>query len=571
MNQGKILRIGLQILMSLVLSILLIPISQVVSQSPLNATNVEEAALAKVTSIPDLLPTGYKPFQVGSVRISGSWAILNLVAFPIDPDPNADLVIPHILFAITHLNDIGDVKVFIETEEPYYDLIPRIPDKLLSPESKSHLLSMPYHTIYAVTTYQIPGLPWQKGVAWRYNQGPHGDGKDAFDFGTPNHTSDWVHAADSGTVVYSTETCMAVKRSSDGLRLWYQHIRPSDIDNFPVGTSVSLDQRLGMTTMESGCGGYSTGHHVHFYFDYYTQPVPSAGSSMNGWVSVDQNLVKGGVTATPNGVSQILYSAPDSIPPTTSKSLSGASGDNGWYTSDVQVTLTASDNSGGSGVKVTQYKIDDGAWQTYTGPITVSGDGRHTVSYRSQDNEGNWESTKQVAVPIDATAPTGSLALNDGATSTPGVLIHINPAASDATSGLHQMRLRDAGGAWSTWQAYDAHALWQLPALTGHSHTVEIQIKDVAGNLSTTYEDAILLDIYPQRPASADYRLARSTWGAAPKDGQSTTYRLRGTVGQPSLIGVLSSAGYRLASGYWSGQGQAGTTHRVYLPLVVRQ
>jgi hypothetical protein len=108
-----------------------------------------------------------------------------------------------------------------------------------------------------------------------------------------------------------------------------------------------------------------------------------------------------------------------------------------------------------------------------------------------------------------------------------------------------------------------------LPAVNGQAHTVEIQVEDVAGNVSAIYEDDILLDIYPARPASAGYRLARSTWGAAPEDGQSANYRLLGTAGQPSLIGQLSSPGYRLRSGYWSGQGRAGTARKVYLPLLL--
>jgi len=262
--------------------------------------------------------------------------------------------------------------------------------------------------------------------------------------------------------------------------------------------------------------------------------------------------------------------APDAYAPTTSRSLAGTSGENGWYVSDVQVTLSASDNSGGSGVDHIEYKIDGGTWHTYADPLTVSGDGQHTVYYKAQDNAGNWESQKQVSIPIDAIAPTGSLTLNGDATSTPGVLVRVTLSASDATSGVHWMRLRDKDGAWSAWQFYASPVSWQLPALTGQSHTVEMQIKDAAGNVSATYEGAILLDIYPARPASSGYRLARSTWGMAPTAGQSAHHRLLGTLGQSSLIGELSSAGYRLWSGYWSGQGRAETARTVYLPLILR-
>jgi hypothetical protein len=261
-------------------------------------------------------------------------------------------------------------------------------------------------------------------------------------------------------------------------------------------------------------------------------------------------------------------SVPDSVAPTTSPSLSGTAGENGWYHSDVQVTLTASDNDGGSGVDLVQYKINDGSWQDYSNPFTVSGEGDHSVYYKAQDKAGNWESQKRVAVPIDATAPTGSFTLDNGAATAPGVLVQVNPSAIDATSGVHQMRLRDAGGSWSDWQPYIDPALWQLPPVTGNSYTVEIHFKDWAGNESAVYQDAITLDVYPPHPSSAAYRLGRSTWGAAPWDKRSTNYRLLGTAGQSSIVGVLVSTNYRLRSGYWTEQSE---TYAVYLPLTLRQ
>jgi hypothetical protein len=261
-------------------------------------------------------------------------------------------------------------------------------------------------------------------------------------------------------------------------------------------------------------------------------------------------------------------SVPDSEAPNTSASLSGPAGENGWYYSDVQVTLTASDNDGGSGVDLVQYEIDDGSWQGYSNPFTVSGEGDHSVYYKAQDKAGNWESQKRVPVPIDPTAPTGSFVLDKGAATAPGVLVQVNPSAIDATSGVHQMRLRDAGGSWSDWQSYSDLAFWQLPPVTGNSYTVEIQFKDWAGNESTVYQDAITLDVYPPRLSSAAYRLGRSTWGAAPWDKQSINYHLLGTVGQSSIVGVLASTNYRLRSGYWT---EHSETYAVYLPLTLRQ
>jgi len=95
----------------------------------------------------------------------------------------------------------------------------------------------------------------------------------------------------------------------------------------------------------------------------------------------------------------------DIIPPTTTVSLSGILGNNGWYISDVTVTLTATDNEGGSGIAQTEYSFDGAYWNLYTAPFAVSTEGTTTVFYRSTDNVGNVEATKEVAIKIDKTAP----------------------------------------------------------------------------------------------------------------------------------------------------------------------
>ena len=296
----------------------------------------------------------------------------------------------------------------------------------------------------------------------------------------------------------------------------------------------------------------------------YTIIDPAGGerkSLANNWTSKGYNVC--GIVR----YSGTPYCLIDQSPPSTTPSLSGTSGDNGWYRSNVQVTLSASDNSGGSGVKLTQYKVDSGDWQTYSGPFTVSGDGVHAVWCRSQDNAGNWEVEHSITVKIDGTTPSGSLSLDGGATSTPGVLVRVDAPASDTTSGLWRVRFRDAGGAWEDWQPYRSVIHWKLPSVTGQTHGVEVQFKDYAGNESAVYQDTIRLDVYPARPSSAGYRLVKSTWGVAGWDHRSASYRVLGTAGQSSAVEVFTGAGYVLRSGYWEVEYEG---HAVYLPLVVR-
>jgi hypothetical protein len=68
------------------------------------------------------------------------------------------------------------------------------------------------------------------------------------------------------------------------------------------------------------------------------------------------------------------------------------------YTSNVKVTLTATDDS--SGVNFTMYKVDGGAYAKYTAPFIVSADGEHTVAYYSVDFAGNTETEKTATFTI---------------------------------------------------------------------------------------------------------------------------------------------------------------------------
>ena len=68
----------------------------------------------------------------------------------------------------------------------------------------------------------------------------------------------------------------------------------------------------------------------------------------------------------------------------------------------VQVTLTATDETGGSGVASTEYRIDEGEWTDYTAPFVISEPGTHTVEFRSTDVAGNEEAAKSLEVVVEA-------------------------------------------------------------------------------------------------------------------------------------------------------------------------
>jgi hypothetical protein len=135
----------------------------------------------------------------------------------------------------------------------------------------------------------------------------------------------------------------------------------------------------------------------------------------------------------------------DVIPPITNYTITGTMGNNGWYVSNVIITLTAIDPAPPmkagpkppSGVAHTYYKLHAADnWTEYDGsPITVGTDGTYELFYYSVDNAGNVEPVKgPIAFKLDKTAPTITLtvmALN--ALKTKWLL---NATVDDATSGV---------------------------------------------------------------------------------------------------------------------------------------
>jgi YD repeat-containing protein len=149
---------------------------------------------------------------------------------------------------------------------------------------------------------------------------------------------------------------------------------------------------------------------------------------------------------------QVLVRHPDPVPPTTLISLSppAPDGANDWYVSPVTVTLSAQDNEGGSGIAATEYSLDSGAsWQAYSLPLIVGTEGATTVLGRSTDNAGNVEDPPvSASFKIDQAAPTASVVVPAADEALQDV-ITLAVSASDATSGVAQVRLyvrEDIGG-----------------------------------------------------------------------------------------------------------------------------
>ena len=117
--------------------------------------------------------------------------------------------------------------------------------------------------------------------------------------------------------------------------------------------------------------------------------VSSAGTSTGGILTEDN----AGNFSTLNAITVRI----DETAPVTTSALAGTISNTGAitgpvYSTAVTITLTATDNPGGSGVASTVYSINAGPYITYTGPFKVANTGGYVVVYYSTDKAGNAES-----------------------------------------------------------------------------------------------------------------------------------------------------------------------------------
>ena len=172
-----------------------------------------------------------------------------------------------------------------------------------------------------------------------------------------------------------------------------------------VTALVSIDKTAptisgAATTSPNGAGWYNSNVTVHF----------TCSDALSGIAScpADATLTSEGSSLSATGTAT---DAADNSAGTTVSGIkidktapvTGASS----TLSGTTATVTLSANDALSGVASTSYKINAGAFQSYTAPFTISGAGTYTISFSSRDNAGNVEATKSYNLTI--TAPSTAI------------------------------------------------------------------------------------------------------------------------------------------------------------------
>jgi Chitobiase/beta-hexosaminidase C-terminal domain/Bacterial Ig domain len=220
-----------------------------------------------------------------------------------------------------------------------------------------------------------------------------------------------------------------------------------------------------------------------------TATVPAGATT--GPISV---TTPGGTTSS----TQAIQIQVDTTPPTTTIACNSITCSGGWYeTSPVTVTLTATDNTGGSGVKATYYTTNGSTPTTsspvYTAPFTVSA--TTTVKFFSVDNAGNAEAVNTLPIQIDTVAPTTAIGCNGAACQASyASAVQVALSATDNAGG---------SGVAATYYTTDGSdptssgtaIAYSAPFTLSQTATVKFYSIDTAGNAEAVNTQAIQIQV----------------------------------------------------------------------------
>jgi hypothetical protein len=268
--------------------------------------------------------------------------------------------------------------------------------------------------------------------------------------------------------------------------------------------------------------------------------------------------------------------ASDNTPPTGTVAINGAA--TGTTSTAVSVAVPATDNVGGSGLSLvrlantntTSGGVLNGAGATsfvYGTPVAwtlPAGDGNKTVYVQWRDAAGNWSTPIGDSIFLDNTAPTGTVQINSGDTTTTSLNVTLNLTADDGTgSGVEQVLISNTGSfVGVTPVAYAATLPWTLTPGNG-SKTVSVKFIDGAGNTSVAAatDDITVASADPFPPStpglmthvifgSGRYGVpVRLTWGASTDVGLGVaSYQLQRRIdgGLYTTVGTPTTNGFSI-------------------------
>lgn len=224
--------------------------------------------------------------------------------------------------------------------------------------------------------------------------------------------------------------------------------------------------------------------------------------------------------------------ASDTAAPTGTLSLANGAA----FAKTLAVTATVAATDPGSGVSLVRLwnggqTSAQGTTFAATGTLgwsmTAGADGPRTVWAQWRDAAGNWSNPLSDTITLDTTAPTGTVQVAGGASTTTSRNVTLNLTTSDGTgSGTTSVLISNSTDFTGVApRAYASSIPWTLTSGDG-AKTVYVKFVDALGFTSGAVSDAITLDSTP--PAAGLVKIAN---GAVAIATTATTVQLSGAPG----------------------------------------
>lgn len=216
-----------------------------------------------------------------------------------------------------------------------------------------------------------------------------------------------------------------------------------------------------------------------------------------------------------------------------SVNVAGTQGANGWYTSNAQISISATDAT--SGVTLIETSLDDGAWQTYSSPVVIV-DGKHTLQIRATDAAGNVALTQVLQYQVDTGAPviTPQVTGQSGQGGWYVSAAQVSASVNDPISGVVSAEVSIDKGAWQTYSAP-----FQM---TDGSHTIDFRATDAAGNVGTASTSTSVDTTPPTLSLSANGTQGANSWYTS-----DVTIKANAS----DALSGIASVQYRIDGGSW--------------------
>jgi len=219
---------------------------------------------------------------------------------------------------------------------------------------------------------------------------------------------------------------------------------PTKVPGSEVSQPTFVNPGVDMTVDFSPDGKYI----AYNALEYTKDPCPNGeaycGKAETRWIPVEggnYTSKQWGFLYAPVDVvwAPAAAAATDTTKPTTTAASSPQANSAGWNNSEVKVTLSATDNDGGSGVEKITYSAS-GAQSIAQTPASGSSvdvkldqEGTTTLTYFATDKAGNVEVPKTLTVKIDETPP--SVSSTNPSNNANGVAATANISATFSESG----------------------------------------------------------------------------------------------------------------------------------------